>query len=97
MSETTISKTMGITHKEFHEGISALLDGIPYSRDDNTIQFQWQGKAIRISLGAEGVRQLGQSVCLPMTSVTLHFSAWTDKEIHDFINYFNLKFMKGGG
>lgn len=97
MSETTIRKEMGITHKEFHEGLSSLLNGIPYRRDKNSINFQWEEKQVCISLGEEGFRELGQSVRLPMTPVVLVFSSWTEEEIHDFIKYFNLKFMKGGG
>lgn len=92
-----VSKEMGITHKDFYAELPGLLNGNPYQRSEDTIKFQFNHKNMEIILSPEGVRQLGQSIKLPVTFVTFHFFDFTDDEINDFIKRFNLKFMKGGG
>ena len=94
---TIIKKEMGITHKDFYGELPNLLNGIPYQQSEDTIKFQLHGKHIEIMLGPEGCRQLGQSVRLPVTFVTLLFYNFSKEQIDDFITLFNLKFMKGGG
>jgi hypothetical protein len=92
-----VSKEMGITHKEFYAELSRLLDGASYQHTNNTITFQFKCKKLEIILAPEGIRQLGQSLSLPVTFVTFHFVDFTDEEINVFIRHFNLIFMKGGG
>ena len=94
---TVVKKEMGITHKDFYVELPALLDDIPYQQIEETIVFQLYGKRIEIVLGAEEVRQLGPSVRLPVTGVTMRFFDFSAKEISDFVRHFNLRFMKGGG
>lgn len=94
---TLVEKEMGITHKDFYAELPALLDDIPYQQSGETIVFQLYGKRIEIVLGPEQVRQLGRSVRLPATVVTMRFFDFSAKEINDFIRHFNLRFMKGGG
>ena len=94
---TTVKKEMGITHKDFYAEFPHLLDDIPYHQSEGTIRFELNGKKIKIVLGPEDVRELGRSMRLPVTPVTLHFFDFSEQEINDFIERFNLKFMKGGG
>jgi hypothetical protein len=94
---TTVEKEMGITHQDFYAEFSNLLKNSPYQKTGNIIRFRYKEKEVEISLGPEAVRQIGPSVCLPVTHVTLRFSAFTEEEVSDFIKHFNLKFMKGGG
>ncbi len=93
----TINKEMGITHKDFYAELPTLLGGIPYQRHEDSISFELRGKRVEISLGLEDIRQIGPSVTLPVTIVTLRFFAFSEEEMSDFIRHFNLKFMKGGG
>ena len=94
---TVVEKEMGITHKDFYAELPALLDDVPYQQVKETIVFQLYGKRIEIVLGPEEIRQLGHSVRLPVTVVTLRFFDFSAKEMSDFIRHFNLRFMKGGG
>ena len=94
---TTIKKEMGLTHKDFHAELPNLLNGIPYDLSEDTVKFQVKGKGVEISLGPEGVREIGPSVRLPVTPVTLSFFDFSEEEIDAFVKHFNLKFMKGGG
>jgi len=96
-SVTTVEKEMGITHRDFYKELPNLLNGIPYLQDDDTIKFQINNKTIKITLGPERVRELGLSIRLPITPVTLRFFEFSEEEMIDFIKHFNLKFMKGGG
>ena len=92
-----VQKEMGITHKDFYGEIPNLLNDIPYHHIENTIKFKLNHKAVEIILGPEGVRELGRSIRLPVTFVTLRFFDFSEEEIGGFIKHFNLKFMKGGG
>ena len=94
---TVVKKEMGITHKDFYAELPALLDTIPYQQTEDTINFQLNGKSMEIVLGPEEVREIGRSVRLPMTFVTLRFYDFSEKEMGDFVRHFNLRFSKGGG
>jgi len=94
---TVVKKEMGITHKDFYAELPALLDKIPYQQTKDTISFQLNGKNMEIVLGPEEVREIGRSVRLPVTFVTLHFYDFSEEEMGDFVRHFNLRFMKGGG
>jgi len=94
---TTIGKEMGITHHDFYAELPTLLENIPYQQSDATISFTIDGKQVEVMLGPEQIRELGSSVRLPVTLVTLRFFDFSEEEIRDFIRHFNLRFMKGGG
>lgn len=94
---TIVEKEMGITHKDFYAELPNLLNDIPYHQAENIVKFQFNCKNIEIILGPEGIRELSRSMRLPVTFVTLRFFDFSEEEISDFIKYFNLKFMKGGG
>jgi len=94
---TVVKKEMGITHKDFYAELPALLDTIPYQQTKDTISFQLNGKNMEIVLGPEEVREIGRSVRLPVTFVTLFFYDFSEEEMGDFVRHFNLRFMKGGG
>ena len=94
---TTINKEMGITHHDFYAELPALLGNSPYQQYNATISFEIDDKPVEITLGPEQVRELGPSVRLPVTFVTLRFFDFSEEEIRDFIERFNLRFMKGGG
>ena len=94
---TTVVKEMGLTHQEFYGELPALLEGMAYQQSKNTITFRRNHKQAEIMLGPEGSRELGRSMKLPVTLVTLRFFDFTEEEINGFIKHFNLKFMKGGG
>lgn len=94
---TTVEKEMGITHKAFYGELPNLLAGIPYAQGDDSVTFQLNGKHVEIKLGPEGFREVGLSLRLPVTFVTLRFYDFNEVEVDDFIRHFNLKFMRGGG
>jgi hypothetical protein len=94
---TDVKKEMGITHKDFYAEIPTLLDNTPYQQTEDTISFQLNGKNMEIVLGPEEVREIGRSVRLPVTFVTLRFYDFSEEEMGDFVRHFNLRFMKGGG
>ena len=94
---TVVKKEMGITHKDFYAELPTLLDKIPYQQTGDTISFQLNGKKMEIVLGPEKVREIGRSVRLPVTFVTLRFHDFSEEERDDFVRRFNLRFMKGGG
>ena len=94
---TIIEKEMGITHKDFYGDLPNLLQGIPHQQIENTIKFQINNKDIEIILGPEKVREIGPSVRLPVTFVTIRFFDCSEEAIKSFIKHFNLKFMRGGG
>jgi hypothetical protein len=94
---TTIHKDMGITHSDFYRELSQLLEGIPCQQQAGTTTFRFFGKTVQIVVGPELVRELGPSVKLPSTRVTLHLFNFAETEVTDFVRLFNLRFMKGGG
>lgn len=94
---TVINKEMGIRHKEFYDELPRLLRGIPYQQSKGSIQFQLHGKDVEIRLGPEGIRQLGQSMQLPVTPLEISFTDCSEEQIETFIKHFDLIFLKGGG
>ena len=94
---TVVRKEMGITHQDFYAELPVLFDNISHQQTEETIVCELGGKRIEIILGPEQIRQLGRSVRLPVTAVTLRFFDFSAREISDFVRQFNLRFMKGGG
>ena len=94
---TDVQKAMGITHQEFYAKLPLLLDGIPYHRVKDGIHFQLNHKNVEIILGSEKNRELGPSIKLPVTCVTLRFFDCSTEEVNGFIEHFNRTFLKGGG
>ena len=94
---TVIEKEMGITHKDFYAELPVLLENIPYRQHKDTISIELHGRSMEIVIGPEQVREVGPTVRMPMTVVTMRFPGYTEQEISDFVRHFNLRFMKGGG
>lgn len=94
---TVIIKEMGLTHEEFYDKLPLLLAGIPYQHANDTIRFQLNRKNLEIILAPEASRQLSSSMRLPVTTISFRFFDCSAEEIEEFINHFNLTFMKGGG
>jgi hypothetical protein len=94
---TVVKKEMGITHKDFYTELPTLLGTIPYQQIEDTVSFQLNGKSMEIVLGPEEVREIGRSVRLPVTFIEIRFFDCSEEEMGDFVELFNLRFMKGGG
>lgn len=94
---TLVRKEMGITHQEFYTGLPNLLAGAPCRRSGNSIHFLFEGRPVEITLAPQGVRELGRSVRMPVTPLTMRLYDFPRDAVERFVKLFNLRFMKGGG
>lgn len=96
MTETVITREMGLTHKEFFRTLPKVLDGQRYQIADSMITVAEPPRRLTIHLGPEGERRIAM-LRLPTTAVSLRFVDYTEAEIDEFMTRFGRYYQRGGG
>ena len=100
MSATTQTEVrlMAITHADFIRSLKPLEKFYEYRVDENKkhIEISDGARHIQVQLGSEKSQQLG-ALQLPSIEVKFTFSKFTQQEIAQFWNRFDLCFRRGGG
>ncbi len=91
-----IVKEMGYTHADFFRLLPRAMGTTPYAIDNNVITAQLPTGSVTITLEKERERRMAL-VVIPCTTVTFDYTDITDEERRNFIDYFDLRFMKGLG
>lgn len=91
-----VSRTMGLTHREFLRSLPAAVAGMAYRVQGSRIFLSDTGRRVQILLGREQERRLG-SLQLPQTRVSLSLEGFSEEERKTFLRRFDLAFQRGGG
>ena len=91
-------RDMAGTHGDFLRLLPIATEGRTYALNSTEVEITpSQGKRITISLGAQGVRRIGPTVALPITTVRYGFHDMTRQEIDNFLTGFDRYYHRGGG
>jgi len=90
---------MGYTHGDVFRLLPAALGNRTYSISDTTISdttivCEIGEGSLTITLGPEGKRELGL-VVIPKTEIVFEFENLSESQCREFLEYFDLRFMKG--
>lgn len=90
------SREMSITHREFLRTLPPAVDGADFSVNENVVQVGSESRGLRIELGPERERRIA-SLSLPITDVRFCFTGYSEQEVRQFMQRFDLYFRRGGG
>ena len=96
MGDVVVTKEMGITHEEFFRNIPRVLETGDFTRNDDSVLIESEGKRLSISISEQSERRIALIV-LPVTHVTLTFAGYEDREITQMVEKFDRAFQRGGG
>ena len=91
-----IVKEMGYTHADFFRLLPRAMGNYPYEIDGLQVNCVLPTGTLKITLGEEQGRRL-VLVVLPRTEITFEYQDVSDEDREAFIEYFELRFMKGLG
>jgi len=91
-----IVKEMGYTHADFFRLLPRAMGNYPYEIDGLQVNCVLPTGTLKITLGEEQERRL-VLVVLPRTEITFEYQDVSDEDREAFIEYFELRFMKGLG
>ena len=94
--EHIVHKEMGYTHKEFMRLLPKAVGIADFQVLENEIQVQEPGRLLRVLLGEETERRLG-NFRLPLLPVDLVFSGYDEAGINAALDRFWRAYQKGGG
>jgi len=91
-----IVREMGYTHADIFRLLPNAMGNTPYKIDGHKITGQLETGTVTITLGPERERKL-VLVVIPQTEITFEYIDVGVDDRLKFIEYFDLRFMKGLG
>ena len=91
-----IQKEMGITHADFFRLLPRAMGNNPYEINDLEINSTLPTGTLKITLGPERERKMFL-VVIPCTDVVFEYTDVDEIDRQAFIEYFELRFMRGLG
>ena len=91
-----LSREMSISHADFLQSLPAALNKAVYTINGNEIRVERENGELQIILSRESVRRFGP-ISLPVTYVEFVFSGYSEPEIQQFLEYFDMYYRRGGG
>lgn len=92
-----VKKEMGLHHKEIFRILPRVFGDRKFQISGTRISHSENGKSLLIQLSEEGVRALGPTLKIPVTFVDFEFTGYTEAEKGEFMEKFDLHFLKAGG
>ena len=89
-----IVKEMGYTHADFFRLLPRAMGSYPYEVNGLEVNCTLPSGTLKITLGEERERRL-VLVVIPCTTITFEYHNVTEQDREAFVNYFELRFMKG--
>jgi hypothetical protein len=89
-------REMTISHTDFIRSLPAALNNPAYKINGNEIRVEWENRGLQIILSRESVRSFGP-VSLPVTHVEFVFSGYSELEVQQFLERFDMCYRRGGG
>ena len=97
MDAPTISKQMGVSHKEFFYFLGKAIQGADYEVRDNLVIIPRASGHVEITISEEKLRVLSPIVQLPYTDVEVRFRDVPEADREAFLFRFKWCFQRGGG
>lgn len=94
--ENSFSREMGFTRDEFFRVLPSALNGRSFKQDAAGITVDVNQGSVRIDVGEQQVRKIA-SFSLPFIKVDFAFENFNAEQIEEFMNYFDLRYQRGGG
>ena len=91
-----LSREMTISHADFLRSLPAALNNAAYKINGNEIRVEWENRGLQIILSRESMRSFGP-VSLPVTHVEFVFSGYSELEVQQFLDFFDVYYRRGGG
>ena len=91
-----LSREMTISHTDFLQSLPAALNKAVYAINGNEIRVERDNGELQIILSRESVRRFGP-ISLPVTHVEFVFAGYSEPEIQQFLEYFDMYYRRGGG
>lgn len=95
-SDIIFTREMGYTHADFFRTLPAAIENKPHVIDGKQIIVMEDDRSLTITLAPETQRKIA-SLQLPVTQVTFYFSGYSQSDVDDFMQRFELYFRRGGG
>ena len=92
-----VKKEMGLPHKEIFRLIPMVFGEKEFQISGTQISSSENGKSLLIQLSEQGVRAIGPTIKVPVTFVNFEFNGYSEAEKADFMEIFDLYFLKAGG
>ena len=91
-----LSREMTISHADFLRTLPSALNNAAYNVHGNKISVEGENRGLQILLSPESARRLG-TVSLPVTHVEFNFSGYSELEVQQFFERFDMCYRRGGG
>ena len=91
-----LSREMSISHADFLQSLPAALNKAVYTINGNEIRVEREKGELQIILSRESERRFGP-ISLPVTHVEFVFSGYSEPEIQQFLEHFDMCYQRGGG
>ena len=91
-----LSREMTISHADFLRSLPAALNNTAYTINGNEISVELENRGLQIILSLESVRNFGP-ISLPVTHVEFVFSGYSELEVQQFLERFDMCYRRGGG
>jgi len=96
VSAVEFTREMGFTREEFMRILPAATAGRALKTHNNEIEVTVNRGSLTITLGEQRVRKIA-SLALPYLTVGFTFKNLVESEVSDFMDYFDLRYQRGGG
>ena len=95
-SKFRLVREMTISHADFLRSLPAALNNAAYTVHGNEIRVEWENRELQILLSPQSVSHFGP-VPLPVTHVQFVFSGYSELEVQQFLERFDMCYRRGGG
>ena len=91
-----LTREMAVSRADFLRTLPSVLNKTMYSISGDEITAERGNRTLQISLSRESSRRLG-AVSLPVTQVEFIFSGYSEIEVQQFFERFDMCYRRGGG
>lgn len=96
MEQIKFYKEMGFTLAEFDRTLPSAVNHRPCKRTASGYLVEFESGSLQLYLSQQKLRKIG-AISLPYIKVEFAFIDLTQTEVDEIMQFFNLRFQRGGG
>ncbi len=97
MTAENFSKEMGVSHADFFRLLPRAMGDTPFTVQGMKVMGELSGGgAVTIEIGEQQVRRIAL-MAIPFAEVSFSFTNVSEDDRTQFMQYFDLRFQRGGG